>query len=155
MAGDASAERSSAISTNGRALRLLLAVTLDRGMVSACLGSAHVDERDALWPSTLYAWAAETAARSACVWQRCARALDDALAPCLPSYESASVAQIAETLTLREASAALTGHEIAAALWAVVRRRDPSLQRVVERLTAEAELLIIRGGKDGVGDPAR
>jgi len=126
-----------------RALRVVLVLALDRAAVSACLGSARLREGP-VWPSTLYAWAAETAARSPLVWCRCAAALDDALAPWLATYERAPVARITEVLSPRESAAALTGQEIAAALWALVRRREPGLVLVTERLTSEAELLIAK-----------
>lgn len=132
-----------ATATTARALRMVLAIALDRAAVSACLGGASAHD-GALWPSTLYAWAAETAARSPLVWRRCEIALDDALAPWLTAYERASVARIAEALSPPETAAALAGHEIAAALWALIRRRERGLTLVTERLTMEAELLVTR-----------
>src|SRR5690606_18504769 len=76
---------------SARALRVVLALALDREEVAACLG---VDEAvgSGTWPSTLYAWAAEAAARSPRVWLRCARALDRALEPSLAPIRDASAA---------------------------------------------------------------
>lgn len=126
-----------------RALRLVLAVALDCGAVAECLGRPTPTD---LWPSTLYAWAAAAAVRSSIVWRRCARALDVALAPWLGPYQDASAAAIVGVLSARDAATAMTRHEIAAALWAIVRRHDPALARTSARLAMEAELLLVRAG---------
>lgn len=134
-------DRRGARGANPRALRLVLVVALDCRSVAECLGLAPLAPR--LWPSTLYAWLAETAATSPAVWDRCARELDQSLARWLPAYGDAAPAAIAEALVARDGTS-MGGEEIAAALWALVRRRDPSLERVIDRLAREAEVLVAR-----------
>ncbi|MCZ7686574.1 MAG: hypothetical protein M5U28_50635 [Sandaracinaceae bacterium] len=38
----------------------------------------------------------------------------------------------------------MTGEEIAAALWTLVRRREPGLARITERLASEVEVQLAR-----------
>lgn len=124
-----------------RAIRLVAVVALDCEAAAAVLG---VSLRDApLWPSSVYAWLAEAAARSPAVWRRCARALDAALAPRLAPYVDRSVAEVTQALLAPE-SAAIEAPEIAAALWALVRRRDAGLERITDRIAREAEILVAR-----------
>lgn len=124
-----------------RAVRLVAVVALDCGAVARCLGEAVADLP--LWPSSLYAWLAEAATRSPALWARCEGALDDALAPWLTPYQDTAPATIAQAL-LEHAGAAMDGREVAAALWALVRRRDPTLDMLIDRLTREAEILVAR-----------
>lgn len=125
---------------NRRALRLVTVVALDRARVADCLDVGT--EPLGLWPSSLYGWLAESAARSPVVWDRCRAAVDDALAPWVAPFRQASVAEITQALTARDG--AMGGEEIAAALWSLVRRRDPALDSLVERLAEEAEILVTR-----------
>lgn len=128
---------------NSRALRLVSVIALDCASATACLGLVAADAP--LWPSSVYTWLAEASARSPCVWRRCARALDDSLAPWLGAYGSRSAAWIAQMLLAPEC-AAIERYEIAAALWALERRRDPRLARIIDRLAREAEILLARPG---------
>lgn len=139
----ADAGRERAIGAHARALRVVLVIALDRSTVGACLGTERARE-GTLWPSTLYSWAAQTAARSPLVWRRCAEAIDDALARWLPAYDDAPVARVAEMLSAREAGAVIDARELAAALWAVLRRRDAVLACMIARLAMEAEIAIAR-----------
>jgi hypothetical protein len=127
-----------------RALRLVAVVALDCGAVAHCLGGVIADLP--IWPSTLYAWLAEAATRSPSLWERCASVLDEALAPWLAPYRHAAPAAIAQVL-VEHGGAAMDGREVAAALWALVRRRDPTLHMLIDRLTREAEILIARGAR--------
>ncbi|MCZ7686575.1 MAG: hypothetical protein M5U28_50640 [Sandaracinaceae bacterium] len=68
------------LDVSARALRVVLVLALDRASIASCLGAGRAEGHE-VWPSTLYAWAAEAAARSPRVWERCARAIDAALAP--------------------------------------------------------------------------
>ena len=120
------------------ALRIALVVGLDCAAVARCLGG-EPGELAGIWPSTLYAWAAETALRSPRVWARCAPALDGAL-----PVASGSSAALARLLSERDDAVALSAREIAAVLWAVVRRREPALVPMIARLTREAEILLAR-----------
>ncbi|MCA9608988.1 MAG: hypothetical protein KC619_25480 [Myxococcales bacterium] len=124
-----------------RALRLVAVVALDCEQAAACLGIARSDAP--LWPSSVYAWLAEAASRSPAVWRRSERALDAALAPWMAPYVDRSAAAIAQALLAPE-SVAIERAEIAAALWALVRRRDAGLDRTLERLACEAEVLVAR-----------
>lgn len=134
-------DRRGARGANPRALRLVVVVALDCRSVAECLGLAPL--ATPLWPSTLYAWLAETAATSPAVWDRCARELDRSLARWLPAYGDAAPAAIAEALVARDGTC-MGGEEVAAALWALVRRRDRSLDLLLDRLTCEAEVLVAR-----------
>lgn len=135
------APRGEPLEVSARALRVVLVLALDRASVASCLGAGRAEGHE-VWPSTLYAWAAEAAARSPRVWERCARAIDAALGGWVSPYEDASAARIAELLRLGDA--AMTGEEIAAALWTLVRRREPGLARITERLAGEVEVQLAR-----------
>lgn len=141
-ATDTEATETDAIATTAQAMRIVLVLALDRATVGACLG-VHAEDAG-LWPSTLHAWAAETAARSPLVWSRCARAIDEALAPWMAPFEEASVACLAQALGAGQSTTAMAGHEIAAALWALVRRREWALTPIAARLAMEAEILVAR-----------
>ncbi|MBX3272454.1 MAG: hypothetical protein KF729_19500 [Sandaracinaceae bacterium] len=137
---DAASSPADALAPLAPALRIALVVGLDCAAVARCLGEPG--ELAGVWPSTLYAWAAETALRSPRVWARCATALDHALGGALPS--SGSSAALARLLTERDGATALCAREIAAVLWALVRRREPALAPMIARLTREAEILLAR-----------
>ena len=126
---------------NPRALRLVVVVALDCRSAAQCLGLAPL--ATLLWPSTLYAWLAETAATSPVVWDRCARELDRSLARWLPAYGDAAPAAVAAVLVARDGTC-MGGEEVAAALWALVRRRDRSLDPLLDRLAREAVVLVAR-----------
>lgn len=120
---------------------MVAVVAMDCRSASECLGVAPLAAP--LWPSTLYAWAAETAATSPIVWERCARRLDESLGRWLLPYVDTSPEAIARVLCAR-GDTSMGGQEIAAALWALVRRRDRALDAIIERLAREAEVSIAR-----------
>lgn len=126
---------------NARALRVVAVVAMDCRSAGECLGVAPLAAP--LWPSTLYAWLAETAATSPTVWDRCARRLDDSLGRWLAPYVGASPEVIARALCERGGTT-MSGQEIAAALWALVRRRDRAMDAIIDRLAREAEVSIAR-----------
>ena len=108
------------------ALRTVLALALDRPTVRACLG-----EPAAAPPASVYTWAATTAVCSTAVWARLAHALDRRLAGCLPAFVDAPPSELATVLAAPEC---LDDVERAAALWALLRRRDPGFRRFSARL---------------------
>ena len=119
-------------------LRMVLAVALDPQTAAWCAGcqtGAPVNR----WPSTLYRLLARTALESASVWQRCAIVLDHTLSHALESYANRSPAELAELFL--DGRDSLTGDELAALLWCLIRRRSVSHDLVAERLGLELEVV--------------
>lgn len=121
-----------------RALRVVLAVTLDQDMAAWCLGrsaTAPISQ----WPSTLYGMLARAAIESPAIWRRCALVLDRMLHEAIMPYASRSAAELAEVFVVGRES--LSGEELAALLWCLIRRRSDAQNLVAERLGQELEVI--------------
>lgn len=120
------------------ALRLVLAMTLDRQTAAACMGVPH-EAAVSLWPSSLYRVLAETALASPAVWQRCERCVDGALGECGLRFENHPPAELAQLFL--EGRDTCSGVELAALLWTLVKRRCPAAAVISRRLGAELETI--------------
>lgn len=121
-----------------RALRVVLAVTMDKEMAAWCLGrtsTAPVSQ----WPSTLYGMLARAAIESPAIWRRCAVLLDRMLHEAIAPYAERSAAELAEVFALGRES--LSGEELAALLWCLIRRRSGAQDLVAKRLGQELEVI--------------
>jgi hypothetical protein len=121
-----------------RALKLVLAASLERPVVQACLG---VEAEAVFWSSTLYACAAQLAAHSGLVWSRLAWQLDRRLAPWLHDYASRTPLERVAALSHPELAQSLSAEELAAAVWATLREREPR-RGALDVLLGEAERLL-------------
>ena len=115
-------------------LRLVLAVTLDGGMAAWCLGCDR-DVAVSRWPSTVYRVLAQAAFQSEATWRRCAVLVEQTLYEQLRVYGSRTAAELAELFL--EGRETMSGEELAAALWCLIRQRCPSHDLIVERLGDE------------------
>ena len=118
-------------------LRIVLAIALEHDLAAWCLGapSATVER----WPSTVYRVLAHAALRSPSVWRRCARLLDQTLHEPLDEYASRAPAELVELFV--EGRDSLTGHELAAVLWCLLRERCRSHDVIAERLGSELQVV--------------
>lgn len=122
-------------------LRMVLAVAVDQETAAWCIG-CKAPTPIARWPSTLYRIVAHAALGSPRVWRRCALILDRTLHEAVESYADRSAAELAEAFL--EGRESLTGEELAALLWCLIRRRCPSHDLVAERLGLELEVVAAR-----------
>jgi hypothetical protein len=123
------------------ALRTVLVIALDPDSAAWCLGWA-TDAPVARWPSTLYRILAQAALESPPVWRRCALLLDRALHDSVARYAEHTAADLAEVFL--EGREALSGDELAALLWCLIRRRCRSHDLIAERLSLELEVVAAR-----------
>ncbi|MCG8554674.1 MAG: hypothetical protein MJD61_05200 [Proteobacteria bacterium] len=120
-------------------LRVVLTVALDRAAAARCLGLS-AEQAETLWSSSLYQLLALRASRSSIVWRRCARALDRWLERVRRQHgRSLSLERM-----LGEDRKLLSGTELAALLWALVRQQSPASDLLARRLGAELETLAER-----------
>ena len=122
-------------------LRMVLAITLDAESAAWCLGCA-AEAPVVRWPSTLYRLLARAALESTVIWQRCAVLLDRSLAATMGAYAAHSPAELAEVFL--EGRDSLSGDELAALLWSLLRQRSRSHDLVAERLGLELEVVAAR-----------
>lgn len=115
-------------------LHLVLAIALDHEAAAECLGH-RTDGPVERWPSTLYRVLARAALECPSVWRRCAERLDGRLRVDLGRYADRTAAELAEAFA--EGRDALTGYELAALLWCLIRQRCRSHDLVAHRLGLE------------------
>lgn len=118
-------------------LRTVLAIALEHELAAWCLGCPEAAV--ARWPSTVYRVLAQAALRSPSVWRRCARLLDQTLHEPLRDYATRNPAELTELFI--EGRDSLTGEELAALLWCLVRERCSSHDLIAERLGLELEVV--------------
>jgi hypothetical protein len=123
------------------ALRLVLMTVLDRRAAALAAG---VDPEAALtlWPSSLCAVVAQAAVRSPQAWARCKVLVDGALGQYSSRFDQAPPVELLEHFS--EAREVLSGQELAALLWSLIRRSGPLLDAVLSRLGAEVEVIAAR-----------
>ncbi len=123
------------------AFRLVLINAMERRVAVACLG-APVDEAVSLWPSGIYGTLALAAAQSSLLWQRCRTLLDASFGPLSSRFFDTPPMQIAEVFA--QARGNLSSFELAAMIWALLRRSEACLDRLILRLGAELEVVALQ-----------
>jgi hypothetical protein len=123
------------------ALRIALAVALDRETAAACF-DCDIDGAVTLWPSSLYGLLATAAASSPRVWCRCLRLVDAELGPLAERFETEPLSHLVRLFI--EGREILSTRELAALLWAVLKRREPASAFIGARLGAELEIVATR-----------
>jgi len=122
-------------------LRMVLAIALDSDSAAWCLG-CRAEAPVVRWPSTLYRLLARAALESTVIWRRCALLLDRSLAAAMAPYAGHCPAELAEVFL--EGRDSLSGDELAALLWCLLRERTCSHDLVAERLGLELEVVAAR-----------
>lgn len=122
-------------------LRVVLAIALDAETAADCAGWSR-DAPVSRWPSTLYRVLASAALQSPLVWRRCANVLDLALGDLVGVYRHHSPVELAEAFV--EGRESMSGDELAALLWCLVRERSRSCDLVAGRLGVELEVVAAR-----------
>ncbi|MEM8606581.1 MAG: hypothetical protein AAGF92_05725 [Myxococcota bacterium] len=122
-------------------LRTVLAITLDPTTAARCAGWP-ADAPVTRWPSTLYRLVARAAIGSPRVWRRCARAVDRALATMVAQYEHHADADLANAFV--EGREFLSGDELAALLWCLIRKRSSVGDLSAERRGPELQIVAAR-----------
>lgn len=123
------------------ALRIVMTVALERTVAAECLGE-DPEVCLSLWPSSLYGLLATEAMRSRPIWERCSWHIDRALGDVGRKLEALPPASLAELF--REGSQILNIRELAALLWALLKRREPMSENMAGRLGAEVEVVAVR-----------
>jgi len=123
------------------ALRILLAIVLDSASAAWCLGLS-TDAPVVRWPSSLYQLLARAALQSSAIWRRCSLLLDRTLHDAIRPYADRSPAELAELFL--DGRDSLSGDELAALLWCLIRRQSPSHDMIAERLSLELEVVAAR-----------
>jgi hypothetical protein len=125
---------------------------LDRRTAALAAGG-DPDAALSLWPSSLYTLVAHAAVRSPLAWERCARFVDRSLGDVTERFDRAAPVELLEHFS--EAREALSGPELAALLWSLIRRSAPLLDAVLGRLGAEVEVIAARrlGGSHAIEIP--
>ena len=124
-------------------LQLILAVSFDRETLSKLLLSSLRNKASVnLWPCSFYRMAAETTLHSITSWTIVKRALDKRLEPWAHHYIQRPPVETIRVFS--ENPDLIHGLELAGALWSLVRRRDPSLTALAERLASEFQLFAIQ-----------
>ena len=128
-------------SGRGDVLRAVLAIVVDRETAARCL---HHDKPAPVtrWPSTMYSVLGRAALRSPLVWRRCALVLDRALHDAVAVYAERPAADLVEVFL--DGRESMTGDELAAVLWVLIRRRCPMHDLIAERLSRELEVVAAR-----------
>lgn len=122
------------------ALRLVALVALDRNVAAACLGNP-LQKAVQLWPSGLYGALAQSAAHSPVVWSRCRTVLDSALGSIYQLFDEHSAAEISRYYS--HSRGAVSTLELAAMLWALLRRCDAECFPILGLLAAELRVLAV------------
>ncbi|MEM7138992.1 MAG: hypothetical protein AAF500_20630 [Myxococcota bacterium] len=122
-------------------LRVVFAIALDTTEAARCAGWSQ-DAPVTRWPSTLYRVLASAALHSPLVWRRCARVVDHALGDLMIAYRHHSPVELAEAFV--EGRESMSGDELAALLWCLVRKRSQSCDLVAGRLGVELEVVAAR-----------
>jgi len=122
-------------------LRMVLAIVLDPQSAAWCLGLG-TEAPVVRWPSTLYRVLARTALQSPAVWRRCSLLLDRTLHDAILPYSERPPAELAEVFL--DGRDSLSGDDLAALLWCLIRRRSASHDMVAERLSIELEVIAAR-----------
>ena len=122
-------------------LRMVLAIMLDSDLAAWCLG-CRAEAPVVRWPSTLYRLLARAALESTAIWRRCALLLDRSLETSMAPYAAHSPAELAEVFL--EGRDSLSGDELAALLWCLLRQRSRSHDLIAERLGLELEVVAAR-----------
>jgi hypothetical protein len=118
-----------------------LTIALDRNVAADCLGEAAEDSLS-LWPSSLYGILATKAALSRKVWDRCFRQIERSLGHLGKRFDSLPPSSLSQLF--REGAQALDNRELAALLWALLKRHEPMSERIAGRLGAELEVVAVR-----------
>lgn len=136
-----SLQRSTVGADRDEVLRMVLSIVLDPETAAWCLGQPACSPVTR-WPSTIYRLLARAALESPRVWRRCALVLDRALHEATLPYAERSAVELAEVFL--EGRESLSGDELAAVLWCLIRRRCHSHDLVAERLSLELEVVAAR-----------
>lgn len=124
------------------ALRLVLAVVLPRHEAWLLMKSRSDDEQCSMWPSTLYGCLAWQMQVSQPTWHRTAQVLDQRLSRWLWKFIDRPAVELAEAAS--DGREAWGATEFVALLWSLLRRREPALNVILVRLSAEAELSMLQ-----------
>lgn len=124
-----------------QALRMVLATALGREEAAWCLGCESQGAVQ-LWPSSLYGVLATAAKRSPCVWARCSELVESKLGAAADRYERLSPLALAQLFSVGRDTLAWT--ELAAILWSLLRCLEPTLDTLIDRLSAELEVIAAR-----------
>jgi hypothetical protein len=138
------------------ALRLVLTIALERRVAIDCL-RGNAEDGLSLWPSSLYGILATEAARSRTIWDRCSHQIERSLGDTGRRFLALPPSSLSRIF--RDGSQVLNNRELAALLWALLKRGEPMSKLLAGRLGAELEVLAVRRSigptetTTGAGDP--
>lgn len=124
-------------------LAIVVSIAFDRDrLVERLTGAGFTDDELAPQSARCCAAVAEAACRREQCWDGLVTALDERLADWLPDYAEAPPIEIMRLFTTR--SRQRCGLELTAALWSMLRRSSPGLEKITRRLGSELSGLALR-----------
>jgi hypothetical protein len=124
------------------ALRIVLVVALSRDDAARLVDRPCIEGPVTLRPSSLYGWLTRQMLTSQRSWRHGAAHLDQRLSPWLERFHDRSAMDLAQAFA--EGRDAWSAPELAALLWALIRREEPAWRRVLHRLTGEIEIAVLQ-----------
>ncbi len=125
-----------------KALHLVLMVVLAQEEACRLMESSHNHEQSSLWPSAIYDCLAQEMIDSQRSWNRATSVLEQRLSPQLRRFIDRPPRELVEAA--HEGRLVWQAMDFAALLWAFVRQREPALEPMIARLSAEAEVAITK-----------
>jgi hypothetical protein len=123
------------------ALRLVLSIALERNAAADCLGD-DTENCLSLWPSSLYGILAAEAARSRAVWERCSQQIEHSLGESGRRFLALPPAALSQMF--RDNYQVFNNRELAALLWALLKRGEPMSELMAGRLGAELQVVAVK-----------
>lgn len=124
------------------ALEWVLMTSFERRELEALVFQGGLEPEVARWPSSFSALVAELVRRRELTRRRVASALEPRLQPFLHRHRAASPMELAELF--RAATRTHHAQEMAAILWILALRDQPSTDLLCRRLAREAEVAAVR-----------
>lgn len=123
-------------------LEWVLMMSFDRPELAALVLGSAVDREVSRWPSSFYVLAAARVRKSAAIRRRVSVCLEPRLEPFFGRYRDASPIELCENF--RAAACTFEGREMAAVLWILFLRGQPSTDLLCRRLAREAQVAATR-----------
>lgn len=142
----------------GEALRVVLVLGLGEEQLERCVPPETWCRLEAfeLWPSERLRLLAQWATEDAILWQALASELDSSLEPSPATFLDWCPADI--VAAFQRARRTHPPQQLVTLVWCLLRRRQPALEALAERLAWELEALVLRrfrGARSAQASPAR
>ncbi len=124
------------------ALRTVLVIALSPEEAMGLIAPSDDEDPHSLWSSAVYDVLAQQMLASRARWVWGAASIDRRLSPWLEQFQNRSPIQLTEAL--RDGRQVWDAQDLAALLWALVRRKDRALDPLFRRVAREIEIAVLR-----------